>query len=283
MADVFLSYAKEDVTFAEVLAKALEECGFSVWWDRRIPPGQSFDVVIQNSLDGAQSAVVLWSKTSVASRWVKNEAARAQQSGKLVPALIDTSLPPLAFADIEAVQLHDWKVGEKHPEFDLLIETLATRRSAQAPAQRAAKPVEERNPQTVREGRSTTTGELTLTYSHGPLLRYLAVAHVGSVAMFALLDWLDFEQELNGWILPFFAILVPVLSFVLGIAGFKARFKPAVWQALPVLIMSPVVLALEDFYEQWACILLTLATVTVLFVVVLLRMRRRSRVGAVTG
>ena len=50
MADIFISYASEDRLRAEPLAKALEEQGWSVWWDRTIPPGETFDQVIATQL-----------------------------------------------------------------------------------------------------------------------------------------------------------------------------------------------------------------------------------------
>jgi hypothetical protein len=46
MRDVFISYAKPDRDRAAELATALEAHGWSVWWDRKIPPGRTFDDVI---------------------------------------------------------------------------------------------------------------------------------------------------------------------------------------------------------------------------------------------
>lgn len=89
MANVFVSYAREDRERAHILANALEANGWSVWWDRKIIAGHTFDQVIERELETAKSVVVLWSKNSVSSEWVKNEAAVAAERGVLVPALID--------------------------------------------------------------------------------------------------------------------------------------------------------------------------------------------------
>jgi len=54
MADVFLSYAREDRDCAEKLARALVERGWTVWWDLRIQVGRSFSETIERELDAAK-------------------------------------------------------------------------------------------------------------------------------------------------------------------------------------------------------------------------------------
>ena len=46
MSDIFISYARADRPRAEAIAKALEEHGWSVWWDWNIPGGEAFRQVI---------------------------------------------------------------------------------------------------------------------------------------------------------------------------------------------------------------------------------------------
>jgi uncharacterized membrane protein YeaQ/YmgE (transglycosylase-associated protein family) len=118
--DIFISYASADRPFAQRVATALQAEGWSVWWDRAIPPGKSFDAVIEEALDAAKCVIVLWSGSSVASDWVKVEAAEAARRHILIPALIANVTIPLEFRRIQAANLLDWAGSSDHPGFHSL-------------------------------------------------------------------------------------------------------------------------------------------------------------------
>jgi TIR domain len=42
LSDIFISYAREDLRRAKQLAEALKAQGWSVFWDRTIPAGKSW-------------------------------------------------------------------------------------------------------------------------------------------------------------------------------------------------------------------------------------------------
>ena len=124
MSDIFISYSSKDRARAKVLAGALERQGWSVWWDRRIPPGKQFSQVIKEAMDEAKCIIVLWSKESVKSDWVQNEASEGARRKILVPMLIDDVEIPFEFRRIQSARLVDWEGRSPHPEFDTLLEAL---------------------------------------------------------------------------------------------------------------------------------------------------------------
>lgn len=56
--------------------------GLTLWWDREIPLGKSFDQIIEEALEAARCVVVVWSKQSIKSKWVraKREKQNADKS-----------------------------------------------------------------------------------------------------------------------------------------------------------------------------------------------------------
>jgi len=137
MSEVFLSYAHEDRNRAKSLAHILEKQGWTVWWDRKIIAGQTFDQVIEHELEAAKCVVVLWSAHSVASEWCKTEAACASERGVLVPALIDSVKLPLEFRRRQTADLVGWDDDPSHGGFQALCDGIAAIISGKMPPQRA--------------------------------------------------------------------------------------------------------------------------------------------------
>ena len=90
MAKVFLSYSREDAGAAKQLADCIGRAGHQVWWDRQIQGGSRFATEIDRELKEADAVVVIWTKASVESAWVQDEAAEGRDNGRLVPIILGT-------------------------------------------------------------------------------------------------------------------------------------------------------------------------------------------------
>lgn len=126
MAEVFLSYAREDAGRAKALAAALERAGRSVWWDRNIEGGSEYSLEIDDALRAADAVVVLWSSHSVGSAWVRDEAAAGRDSQRLVPVRLDSAEPPLGFRQFQTIDLSRWK-GRDGPGLKTLKSAVAAK------------------------------------------------------------------------------------------------------------------------------------------------------------
>lgn len=124
MADIFLSYATEDQEVARKIGELLESAGWSVWWDRKIPAGVVWREHIDKSLLNMRCMVVLWSASSVASEWVKEEAEEGRSAGKLLPVLIESVRPPVGFRSIQAADLVNWDGSGDAVAFRQLVSDL---------------------------------------------------------------------------------------------------------------------------------------------------------------
>ena len=105
----FLSYARADQAQATRLAAALQAAGLNLWWDALIEGGASFAKSIESALDRCDAVIVLWSRTSVGSDWVLDEAARGRDLRKLVPVSLDGIEPPLGFRQYQSIDLSRWQ------------------------------------------------------------------------------------------------------------------------------------------------------------------------------
>ena len=108
LADVFMSYVREDRVVAEQISRGIGAAGISVWWDRHIHAGAHFGAEIDRELDAARIVVVLWSAASQGSDWVRDEASHGRDHSKLIPVCIDAERPPLGFRQIQSLDFQHW-------------------------------------------------------------------------------------------------------------------------------------------------------------------------------
>lgn len=109
MSDVFVSYSRDDQPTARRVADGLTTAGFSVWWDQALRSGEAFDRVTEKALEEARAVVVLWSKSSVESRWVRAEATQADRNGTLLPVTIEPCKRPIMFELTHTPDLSGWQ------------------------------------------------------------------------------------------------------------------------------------------------------------------------------
>jgi formylglycine-generating enzyme required for sulfatase activity len=125
MADIFVSYKKEDFDAADRIVKALKNEGMSVWWDDGLTPKESWDIEIEREIVAASTVVVLWSTRSYLSEWVRREAHFAQDHGKLVPVMVETTELPIAFTLNQTVNLVGWDGDRENRQWRKLLTWVA--------------------------------------------------------------------------------------------------------------------------------------------------------------
>lgn len=145
--DVFISYSREDRPKVERIATALTERGLRVWWDPKIKTGAGFRQEISEALSSTRSVIVIWSRHSVASRFVADEADEGAAREILFPALIDNVDIPLGFRQIQTADLTHWRGNLNDNAFKAFLDTVVEG----AKAMQGAQPAREPEPEPARE------------------------------------------------------------------------------------------------------------------------------------
>jgi hypothetical protein len=104
VADVFISYRREDRPVAENIARALNAYDLEVVWDHDWDGGDAAVEARQRDLDKACAVVALWSPAPPP--LVIDDAARAQKRGALVSVALDDAQAPADFS--QALRLRHW-------------------------------------------------------------------------------------------------------------------------------------------------------------------------------
>src|SRR5262245_42855637 len=122
MSDIFISYKREEQAVARKLADALEKERWTVWWDPKLRAGERFNDVIEKALKESKCVVVMWSKRSAESQYVRDEATYALNRSKLVPVMIEAVELPFRFEGLHTPNLLGWDGSKAFPEFRRLVD-----------------------------------------------------------------------------------------------------------------------------------------------------------------
>nr|WP_070959799.1 toll/interleukin-1 receptor domain-containing protein [Hyphomonas sp. Mor2] len=133
MADVFVSYKREDKDKVARLVDLLRDSGLSTWWDHDIEAGAPWETTIEEKLADASVCIVVWSSTSVSSENVKAEARRARTDGKLIQVFIEDCDPPIFFGERQGINLTEWRGETNAPGPQDVIDAALAIRSGRKP------------------------------------------------------------------------------------------------------------------------------------------------------
>ncbi len=120
MADVFLSYKREERAAVETIASRLRNLGLTVWFDASLRAGETFNAEIDREARAANVVLVCWSPAARQSEWVNAEAMIGFEHKKLAACYVagpDGFSAPTPFNANHAEDLRAWLTAptETHP------------------------------------------------------------------------------------------------------------------------------------------------------------------------
>jgi hypothetical protein len=110
MADVFLSYKRDQRAEVELLATALRGLGLDVWFDASLSAGEAFSKEIDREVRAARIVLVCWSPEAAKSDWVTAEA-QVGFPDRIVSIYVsgpDGFEPPVPFNRLHVEDMRGW-------------------------------------------------------------------------------------------------------------------------------------------------------------------------------
>ncbi len=116
---VFVSNAWADREMAKRIANLIEAQGYLVWWERDLGAPESGAA---HAAAHAPCVIALWSRASLSSRWVMEEAEAAAARGALLEAMLDPIGSPLERPARDPLNLTTWSgEAEDNPTWKALM------------------------------------------------------------------------------------------------------------------------------------------------------------------
>ena len=206
MADIFISYAREDLPKARLLAEAMIADGLSVWWDHDLLGGDQFREEISETIAAAKMVIVIWSENSVLSPFVKDEASRANDRGVLLPVAVGDVEPPVGFGELQTIRFKRW--AETTAEWETLVRTVRARLAATGQA-----------PTLVKAG----SARRELSFMNRNIDVFLLIMFAQSLAAFLIFQPLHYLKDLDPDTTNGFVIVTSFILAGIHTSGLIAR------------------------------------------------------------
>ena len=262
---VFLSRASADSVESAAIAAALVATGFNVKSDEDIMGGDDYRRKIKSYIESAAAVVVVWSRQSVESQWVRAEARVANAHGVYVPVRVETCEIPLGLDEVQVVDMRGWDCSPDHAGFRQLL------RSLTSPGETGISPSPATLPPTKPTrwfpGKAAALLVLVLLLFGLPFLPRWTKEQVsgGDDVTPPRTAWLDSWEILDATEIEghprsvkdprteITFMLVPSGSFIMGAPAIEETFDDRQLPAHIVTIESPFYLARTEVTErQWA-------------------------------
>lgn len=127
-----------------------------MWFDADLPAHRAYAEVIEEQLEAASAVIVLWSTSAIASQWVRSEANRARETGRLVQARLDDARLPMPFDQLQCADLTGKGDLDSSPGWRTVTQSLAALSHAPEPAN--SRPREEHETEIVTRRRGLLVG-----------------------------------------------------------------------------------------------------------------------------
>ncbi|GEM_PF-1790675 len=153
MAQIFISYSKQDIAFARHLRTLLQTAGFDVWLDEKLVPSSQWWRMLERQIKAASVLIVIMSPSSTESRWVEREILVAENANiPIFPVLLTGEV----WSRLADIQYEDLTAGLDATLPDRFIEALRAVFAGKPIANDATQPVR----QPLTQGTSATERRL---------------------------------------------------------------------------------------------------------------------------
>lgn len=130
MADIFISYSRQDRQVAEQVKNLLEKLNLTVFFDvEGLDGGDSFPDVLDREVKAARAVVGIWSPHALTRPWVRTECLIGKDRGVLLPAAVERLDPlmdvPAAFYGVQYIDLSHFNGDAGHVEWARFLKSLA--------------------------------------------------------------------------------------------------------------------------------------------------------------